>query len=71
MTTNTRYWLYGGDQQPDGQSAHELLGQFPTVVSATAAACEWLSQQKNPSAKWWHVVDSRRDKIVAESEAKP
>ena len=69
MTAANRYWLYGGDQQPDGQSAHQSLGQFRTITNAEAAGGRWLSQWKNPAAKWWHVVDIRHDKIVAESEA--
>ena len=70
MTASNRYWLYGGDQQPDGQSAHQLLGRFPTLISATVAAREWASQWKNPAGKWWHVVDVRRDTIVAESDCR-
>jgi len=31
---------------------------------------EWASQWKNPAAKWWHVVDIRRDTIVAESDCR-
>ena len=68
MTAGNRYWLYGGDQHPDGQAGHQLLGQFRTVVNANATGRKWLSQWKNPAGKWWHVVDIRRDKIVAESE---
>ena len=71
MTAANRYWLYGGDQQPDGQSAHELLGQFPTLISATAAAREWMSQRRDPAGKWWHVVDGITGKLVAESDCRP
>ena len=70
MNTSNRYWLYGGTQHPDGQAGHQLLGQFPTVASAAAAACEWVSQWRDSAGKWWHVVDIRRDKIVAQSEGK-
>ena len=71
MTAANRYWLHGGDWQPGGQARHQLIGQFRTLANATAAGSRWLSQQKNPAAKWWHVEDIRRDKIVAESEANP
>ena len=71
MTAANNYWLYGGTQQPDGQAGHQLLGQFRTLTNAKVAARKWLSQQTNPSERWWHVVDIRRDKIVAESEANP
>jgi len=71
VTITNRYWLYCGDQQPGGQSGHQLLGRFRTLTNAKAAARKWLSQWKNPSAKWWRVVDIRRDKIVAESEVIP
>ena len=67
MTRANRYWLYHGTQQPDGQSGHQLLGRFPTLISATVAAREWLSQWKNPAAHWWHIVDIRTGQIVAEN----
>jgi hypothetical protein len=70
MTRANRYWLYHGTQQPDGQSGHQLLGQFRTLANANAAGSRWLSQWKNPAAKWWHVVDIRRDTIVAESDCR-
>ena len=70
MTAANNYWLYGGDWQPGGQAGHQLLGQFRTLINAKAAARKWLSRQKNLCAHWWHVVDIRRDKIVAESEGK-
>lgn len=37
MTRANRYWLYHGTQQPDGQSGHQLLGRFPTLISGTVA----------------------------------
>ena len=71
MTRANRYWLYHGTQQTAGQSGHQLLGRFPTLISATVAAREWASQWKNPAGKWWHVVDIFKGELVAESDCRP
>lgn len=70
MTSN-RYWLYGGNQQPDGQAGHQMLGRFRALANAAAAGNRWLRQLKNPAGKWWHVVDTVTGELVAESDCRP
>lgn len=62
------HWLFGGEQYYACGGMHDLLGVYPSVDAAKAAAVE--AEQKWP-VEWWQIVDASSGVIVAQSQCLP
>ena len=63
-----RHWLFGGEQYYACGGMHDLIGRYPSLGSATAAAVE---AERLGRVEWWHIVDAAFGVIVAQSECLP
>lgn len=68
MTTNTRYWLFGGARDASG-GMWDAMDRFGSLDDAIAHARAWENHQRG--REWWHVVDTATGELVAESECRP
>ena len=62
------HWLFGGQQYYAAGGVNDLLGIYPSLASAKAAATEAMQSER---IEWWHIVDARSGKVVMQSECKP
>ena len=63
-----RHWLFGGEQYYACGGMHDLLGVYPSVDAAKAAAVEAEQQGR---VEWWQIVVASSGVIVAQSECLP
>lgn len=63
-----RHWLFGGQQYYACGGMHDLIGIYPSIDSAKAAATEAEQQGR---VEWWHIVVASSGVIVAQSEFLP
>ena len=69
MTTNTRYWLFGGAQYYACGGVWDAIGRFGALGDAIAHAKAWEDDQHD--REWWHVGDTVTGELVAESDCRP
>ena len=62
------HWLFGGEQFYASGGMNDLLGMYPTLDAAKAAATEAMQSEK---IEWWHIADARSGVVVMQSECKP
>jgi len=63
-----RHWLFGGEQYYACGGVHDLIGKYPSIDSARAAAVEAEQQGR---VEWWQIVVASSGVIVAQSECLP
>ena len=61
-------WLFGGPEFYPSGGLHDLIGRYPSIESATAAAVEAEQQGR---VEWWQIVVASSGVIVAQSEFLP
>lgn len=69
MTTNTRYWLFGGALHRPTGGMYDAMARFGSLDDAIAHAKAWENPRRG--REWWHVVDTVTGELVAESEMRP
>ena len=69
MTTNTRYWLFGGATYYASGGMFDAMARFGALSDAIAHAKAWEDPRR--CREWWHVVDTVTGELVAESEMRP
>ena len=69
MTTNTRYWLFGGAAYYACGGMFDAIARFGSLDGAIAHAKAWEDHQRD--REWWHVVDTVTGELVAESDCRP
>jgi len=62
------HWLFGGQQYYASGGVNDLLGMYPTLEAAKAAATEAMQAER---IEWWHICDARSGIVVLRSECKP
>ena len=62
------HWLFGGQQYYASGGMNDLLGIYPTLDAAKAAATEAVQSER---VEWWQIVDARSQVVVLRSECKP
>jgi len=62
------HWLFGGEVYYASGGMNDLLGIYPTLDAAKAAATE---AEKQGRVEWWQIVDTSSGVIVAQSECLP
>ena len=62
------HWLFGGEQYYACGGMHDLLGVYPSVDAAKAAAVEAEQQGR---VEWWQIVDAAEGVMLAQSEWLP
>ena len=62
------HWLFGGQQHYAAGGVNDLLGIYPTLEAAKAAAAEAM---QSGQIEWWHIVNARSGAVVMQSECKP
>ena len=65
---NLNVWLFGGWCYYASGGMHDLLGVYPSVDAAKAAAVEAEQQGR---VEWWQIVVASSGVIVAQSEFLP
>ena len=61
-------WVFGGLEYYASGGMHDLLGRYPTLVAAVAAATE---AEKQGRVEWWQIVDTTDGVVLAQSECLP
>ena len=69
MTTNTRYWLFGGAVHYASGGMYDAMARFGSLNDAIAHAKAWEDPRRG--REWWHVVDTVTGELVAESDCRP
>ena len=63
-----RYWLFGND-------TYYSVGGMADFIASSDSRSDLIERaneiESTGKIDWWHVFDSREDKIVSESEYKP
>ena len=59
-----RHWLFGGEQYYACGGMHDLIGTYPSIDSAKAAAAE---AEREGKLEWWQIVVASSGAIVAQS----
>lgn len=62
------HWLFGGEVYYASGGMNDLIGMYPTLVAAKAAATEAVQSER---VEWWQIVDARSGVVVLRSETKP
>ena len=62
------YWLFGGDQYYACGGVNDLIGIYPSLHAAKAAATEAVASER---VEWWQIVDATSGVVVLRSECKP
>ena len=62
------HWLFGGQQCYASGGMNDLIGIYPTLAAAAAAAIESMQSGR---IDWWHIADARSGIVVMRSECKP
>ena len=62
------HWLFGGQQYYASGGMNDLLGMYPTLEAAKAAATEAVESER---IEWWQIVAARYGIVVLRSECKP
>ena len=65
---NGWHWLFGGEQYYASGGVNDLLGIYPSLDAAKAAATEAMQSER---IEWWHIVDASSGVMVMQSECKP
>ena len=63
-----QYWLFGGWCYYAAGGMHDLIGRYPSIDSARAAAVE---AEKQGQVEWWQIVDAAEGVMLAQSEFLP
>ena len=67
-----RYRLYGGAAGFAGGGYRDFLSAHRSFADARVAADGFAGRPiYRHGANWWHIVDTRTDEIVAESDCRP
>ncbi|MEY3173568.1 MAG: hypothetical protein ACK528_09740 [Alphaproteobacteria bacterium] len=62
------HWLFGGEVYYPSGGMNDLLGIYPTLDAAKAAATEAVQAV---GIEWWQIVDATSGVVVLRSECKP
>ena len=62
------HWLFGGQQYYAAGGMNDLIGIYPTLDAAKAAATEAVQSER---VEWWQIVAARSGIVVLRSECKP
>jgi len=63
------HWLFGGQQYYASGGMNDLVGIYPTLDAAKAAAAEAM---QSGQIEWWHIVAARSAGVVVlRSETQP
>ena len=61
-------WLFGGLEFYPSGGINDLIGRYPSIESATAAAVE---AERQGRVEWWQIVSATCGTILMRSECKP
>lgn len=62
------HWLFGGEVYYPSGGINDLIGIYPTLDAAKAAATE---AEQSERVEWWQIVAARSGIVVMRSETKP
>ena len=62
------HWLFGGEVYYPSGGMNDLIGIYPTLAAAKAAATEAVASER---VEWWQIVDATSGVVVLRSECKP
>ena len=62
------HWLFGGEVYYASGGMNDLIGMYPTLDAAKAAATEAV---QSDGFEWWQIVDATSGVVVLRSECKP
>ena len=62
------HWLFGGQCYYAAGGMNDLIGMYPTLDAAKAAAAEAVASER---VEWWQIVDATSGVVVLRSECKP